>query len=725
MGTETMANDIFITQGALSAEQMRLYIPREADMQVLNKLQQHQYVLITEPHQQGITSLLNITRRKLALSNSRIVYLDMAAQRLDNSSEGTWYPGLAEMIREQLDDVSLASIRAPRSGLEWGEYLAKMAKAAAYANRHVIVQCDNLGSRPIPNHATFFGQMRVLFSQRPNLFDYNFVTFMVTGSFTESDLLPYQRTSPFNIVDRIPLADFDFNQVRQLVGMAIWNAEQADRLAERILHWTGGQPSLTQWFCSRLSGYADEPAVDEIARQALASEPYLLAMRASLSGRDDLIRHAVEIQKSEKEKGKRKKFIPELIKKQLQLMLLGVIKDDKTYCAIRSRLVDSIIDELSMGSTPPERAAGDGSQTVSLIEPVAPMLQKPPANWLERIQVEFTPKSRVFPTTSSQYVRAEQFAFATLTLNGENLEQPDAILRIKTVIQGRSLNAVQPVCLHSGEKIALPLELVLIPEEARKIDTIQSASLDIRVEKTSANDQQLEWVYERSFPIHLQAHDVALLGVEKPDGTILDLTNNLAAWVTFTEPTIDRWLSKALDHHPLQQLVGYQGGGDDEQRAHIVREQVKAIYKMLKVDVGLRYVNSNFSLGRSEGEISQRVRLPIHSLATASANCIDGAVLFASLLMAASIEPLILLKNGHAIAGWKTWKHSEHYEFVETIMISQAEFEAAHDRGQKIYNDLLLAGAFKIDPFEPGFAKIIDVHECQQLQHIHPFASIE
>src|SRR4029077_11411867 len=85
------------------------------------------------------------------------------------------------------------------------------------------------------------------------------------------------------------------------------------------------------------------------------------------------------------------------------------------------------------------------------------------------------------------------------------------------------------------------------------------------------------------------------------------------------------------------------------------------------------------------GQITQRTRLPRESLRHKSANCIDGTVLMASLLEAASLHPAIVLVPGHAFVGWETWEGSDEWDYLETTMIASHDFEAARERSGLLF----------------------------------------
>ena len=108
-----------------------------------------------------------------------------------------------------------------------------------------------------------------------------------------------------------------------------------------------------------------------------------------------------------------------------------------------------------------------------------------------------------------------------------------------------------------------------------------------------------------------------------------------------------------------------------------VADQVEALYKALKQDANITYINSVISFSAENGVSSQRVRLPRESLVTQSANCIDGTVLFSSLLEAESLNPAIVIVPGHSFAAWETWRGSGQWKYLETTMIGTHDFASA------------------------------------------------
>lgn len=326
----------------------------------------------------------------------------------------------------------------------------------------------------------------------------------------------------------------------------------------------------------------------------------------------------------------------------------------------------------------------------------------------------------------SHHLDETAFPLVTVTLDNTGRGCVDAALRISSVIEDYSDAAVASLRVPQGEQARIPLLPLLKPAAVATLNEIRPVTLRVTVEQTAPTERAL---YDQTERVHLHARDTALLAIEAPDGSVVDLTDYLAAWVTPHHPEIERLLRRAAEHHPDRQFVGYQGASTLAEAAILVREQARAIFAALKQDVDLVYIDSSLNLGAQAGQacaersrsITQRVRLPSESLAVGgSANCIDGTVLFASLLELASIEPLIAIVPGHAFVGWRIWEGVDRYEFLETTMIGSHDFDAAQRAAQVQYDEVLRKGYLTRGLFDPaGFARLVDIAACRE-KGIHP-----
>jgi hypothetical protein len=73
----------------------------------------------------------------------------------------------------------------------------------------------------------------------------------------------------------------------------------------------------------------------------------------------------------------------------------------------------------------------------------------------------------------------------------------------------------------------------------------------------------------------------------------------------------------------------------------------------------------------------QHVRRPREVLEALSANCLDGSMLFASVLELVGMEPVLITRTGHAYVGVRAAPGSPRIWPVETTMIESATFEQA------------------------------------------------
>ena len=192
-------------------------------------------------------------------------------------------------------------------------------------------------------------------------------------------------------------------------------------------------------------------------------------------------------------------------------------------------------------------------------------------------------------------------------------------------------------------------------------------------------------IWEQDFEVTFRARDVIIWAIIERSGKVHDLSKHIAAWVTPNDPDVVHMLRKAAEHHPSKEFVGYQGVGSEQERAALVREQVKAIFTALKEDAEIAYVNAPAEYGKRANDVSQRVSFPKDSLENRQANCVDGVVLYASLIERAGLNPVIVLIPGHALVGWETWDGTSEYEYLDTTLTGSETFEAAAALGAEIF----------------------------------------
>ena len=169
---------------------------------------------------------------------------------------------------------------------------------------------------------------------------------------------------------------------------------------------------------------------------------------------------------------------------------------------------------------------------------------------------------------------------------------------------------------------------------------------------------------QQTLPIRIRsANDVPFLA-QGPDGKPQDLTVLFAAYVNESHPFVDKVLQQALNYHAVNRFVGYQQGPD------MVRLQVFAVWNVLQRNhIHYSSVTTPSAASPSGHVYSQAVRFIDQSIVSQQANCVDGSVLFASLMYKIGIQPVLVHKPGHMFVGYYLDEGHKQVEFLETTML--------------------------------------------------------
>src|SRR5574344_197103 len=160
-----------------------------------------------------------------------------------------------------------------------------------------------------------------------------------------------------------------------------------------------------------------------------------------------------------------------------------------------------------------------------------------------------------------------------------------------------------------------------------------------------------------------------LLGYYSKDKKYHDTGVFFAAYVNEDHPMIDQILREALNTRIVNRFWGYQSRGPEA-----VDKQVYALWHVLQKRQ-FRYSSvSNTSLS-SNVVFSQRVRTFEDALSASQINCVDGSVLFASLLRAINIDPVLVRTPRHMFVGYYTTANRDSLNFLETSMIGDIELD--------------------------------------------------
>ena len=195
-----------------------------------------------------------------------------------------------------------------------------------------------------------------------------------------------------------------------------------------------------------------------------------------------------------------------------------------------------------------------------------------------------------------------------------------------------------------GQKLEIvPTELSVDP--AVMLDYNETINGSINVEISAE-----ETVFKEAFPVTLLAYDI-WYGGSHPE--------LLASFVTPNDRKVLEIVANA------GKKTGVAFTGYDTTKEEIVRA-IKAIFETIQeLRITYDYPPVNWQTG-------QRVRMPGFVVNNAVGCCIDMAVLFASCMEAIHLNPLIMLVDGHAVAG--AWLKNATFE--EAVEPSREKVEA-------------------------------------------------
>ena len=132
---------------------------------------------------------------------------------------------------------------------------------------------------------------------------------------------------------------------------------------------------------------------------------------------------------------------------------------------------------------------------------------------------------------------------------------------------------------------------------------------------------------------------------------------------------IDQILREALNTRIVTRFLGYQARTPED-----VDKQVYALWNVLQRR-NFQYSSvANTSLS-SNVVFSQRIRTFDDALNSSQINCVDGSVLFASLLRDINMEPILVRIPGHMFVGYYTNSKRSNMNFLETTMIGDVNLD--------------------------------------------------
>ena len=235
--------------------------------------------------------------------------------------------------------------------------------------------------------------------------------------------------------------------------------------------------------------------------------------------------------------------------------------------------------------------------------------------------------------------------------------------RIAVRVEGWSDQEIQMVEIGPGQVHTFKFAPTFLPRLYRNHE-ITAATAVVEISDGAGRN-----AYDTTVPVRLRSADDMYWGDK------FKYAPFIASWVTPHELQVENILARAKNYVPGRRLPGYEAWKTSEQQEKSTYTQAKAIYQALQRQ-GLSYVKSSLTFGENVA-VSQRVRKPSESIINSSANCIDGAVVFASLFENLAMDPIVVLVPGHAYVGVRVAKGSARYLFIDAALTGRMSFEGA------------------------------------------------
>lgn len=253
------------------------YVFRKADQELLEKLVSKNYSCVFNSRQMGKSSLRIQTMKSLKKQGIKCVSIDLTILGSYVSQE-EWYLGLAYQILVGFDlEIELDF------DIFWKQEKIKTKSQnllalfdlilEKYLGKDIVIFIDEIDSLiNLEFKDDFFALIRLCYNLRAENDNYNRLTFCLLGVATPSDLIEDKTRTPFNITYLVRLTGFTFEESKAalLPGLTD-NLQCAESILKQILHWTGGQPFLTQKLCRvvQQKNNVNNINIDELVKESI------------------------------------------------------------------------------------------------------------------------------------------------------------------------------------------------------------------------------------------------------------------------------------------------------------------------------------------------------------------------------------------------------------------------------------------------------------------------
>jgi len=265
--------------------------------------------------------------------------------------------------------------------------------------------------------------------------------------------------------------------------------------------------------------------------------------------------------------------------------------------------------------------------------------------------------------TPDPYLLGERFG-----LVGVSVKAPNENATVKVTVKENDLMASSS---WSGELAEAGKDYFIAPKVNYKFERLRKMTQQQPLNITFEVEVDGESAGEKYETLQVRSINDCPFGVANSEETLDDenfiagsaaLGWMFAAYVNENHPLLDKILQEALETKIVGAFKVTTHEHDETLR------QVFAVWSALQKR-GLQYSSTTTTPGGSETVQSQYVRFLDQSLANTQANCVDGSVLFGSILRKISIEPFLVTIPGHMYVGFYLGAGKSQFVGLETTVL--------------------------------------------------------